>query len=774
MRTKLVLGLLFAVAALLVAVMPASATKSSHLAPQEANIPYLAWNGENVKLVRSFDWGRDFPSIADHSSFAAEFAVVEWTGDPNYKPYIIGGTLDASTNHFGGDFLRPNDSGLTASGVVVDTHPGIAKIKLFVTHDHQVVKEQVFEVAWMSIVDPSIHEMSQADLAALSNDPMTLGDPAGDGKFVPMPTHKDGRSDLLTSRHHDTTVNDFGLGLVQVKVKGTFPFPGGALTMPDDWAKLASDPVFGAMTQDGPDPLAWDIHGHAINHHWTDIESVLWGGSMKIGPFDPVAEWVGQTMFPDGTLDALDAPMPADRVDFAITNAGGVGTFATAEKEDIYVQSGTREWDGNAFVASQAFGHSWEFLYAPFYKTYIPATSRPGGGSGIDAADYAGNFPPFLVHRNPYEFWTLLNQRVSDARAHADANVCKDELGDIRPSPSDRPATDTVSVYTDEHGEAIVAYDPDAGFYYPVDSNNRCDLGDGSNPVLLGTATVQATAIYPYEQAAGGSVTIGTVTKQVYGLPMKALSFTAKSHNEAIVTETIHDIYGNPVVGAPVKFSVDPTGPRLLMEQLPCSTDPKKDQTCSTVVDQDTGWITLTTDWNGKAAIDVIASQGVVNVLAENLGTQVKGAGVLRDMRIDFSGSMPKIAGPTQPIVTTPTTTTTVVSGGTTTTNVTTNVTTTSPAVTTQVTTTTNVVSPSGKTAAVSGKVVTAKLVGDAKFVYVKVTSAAKTLTIKVKLLGKNGKLIRTVNVSVPTNKLLKLGLKVPKTARAVTAGVVR
>jgi len=760
MRIRWTFGLLFAVAALFVVVMPAAAGKTDNhdsLNPQGANIPYLAWVGENVKLVRAFHWATDFPSIADHSGdgFAAELAVVEWTGDQNYKPYVIGGTLDASTHHYHGPFLEIRGGELTAQGDVVDTHPGIAKIKLFVTYKGDLVKEQTFEVAWMTLVKPTLHEMSNADLAALSDKPMSLGDPAGDGKFVPMPVHKDGK-DLLTSRDHGTT-NDFGLGLLQVKVTGTFPFPGGPLTMPGDWAKLAADPVFGAVDQSGPNLAAWDIHGHAIaTHHNDDEDLVMYGGFLKVGPFDPVVFPVWQTMFPDGTVDSLDAPMPADRIDFSIA-AGGVGTFATAEKDDIYVASGERDWDGHAWVAK----HNWEDLYAPFYQAYIPSTARDGG-SGIDAADYAGNFPDFLIH-GKYTFWTVLNPQVVNADRAKDPNTCLDELGQHRVSPAGVP--DTVSVYTDEHGEAIVAYDPDAGFYFTADSNNRCDLGTGAAPVLLGKSVITATAVYPYEQAAGGSVASDPVTKSVYGLPMKALTFTAKSKTEAVVTETIHDIYGNPVAGAVVQFSADPAGPKLV-----------KEISATDAVFTSNGAIQLTTDKNGQVAVDVIASHGQVDVTAENIGTRVNGAGVLRDMIIDYSGALPKVVTGTAPVTPPASDTGGGGSGGgggssssssssTTTTTVTTPATTTTTTVVTPVT-------PIGKT--IVAKVLKVKLVKATvgRYVTVQVTSNASKAKVLIKLL-KGSKVIKTTTRNIPTNRLVRLGgLTIPKVVTGVSAGI--
>lgn len=765
MRTKLVFGLLFAVAALLVAVVPATASRSSghESDPQEANIPYLAWTGENVKLARIFDWGF-FPGLTDQSvaglkeaGYEAELAVMNWTGDPAYKPTVINGTLGAN-GMYHGSFFYVRNGGLYASGVVVDDHPGIAKIKLFVTKGGDLVKEQVFEVAFMTIVDPTLHEMSNADLAAVSDEQPSLGDPNGDGVFVPMPVVRDHKLAVLTSKWHDSTatVNDFGLGYLQVKVKGTFPFPNilGKLTMPDDWAALAADPVYGAMTKDGPDPLAWDIHGHAAGHHWDSNDATpLFGGHLKIGPFDPLFPGdrsFFDTMLPDGKLDATDAPMPADRIDVNIA-AGGVGELVKVEKSDVYVMNGHREWDGSSFIASDR--SHWEDLYAPFYEAFIPATAREGG-SGIDAANYAGNFPGFLVRDNPYEFWALVQHSSDNPDRATNPNTCKDELGKIRQSPED--AIDHVTVYTDEHGEAIVGYNPDAGFYFTSDSNKRCDLGDGSARVLLGTSVIQATAVYPYEQSAGGSVATNTLTKSVYGLPMKQLTFTAKSSHEAIVTETIHDIYGNPVSGAEVQFSVEPTGPQLVKEigGGPASST--------------TGSIILTTNANGQAAVDVISTlKGKVDVLVENLGTRVSGAGVLRDMMIDFSGSMPVVAGGGS--VTTPTTPSGPSGGGSTTT--------TTVVTTTAGTTTTTATVISKSTAKVSAKVTVAKIVvtKSGRFVTVKVISPASKAKVMIKLLGKNGKVLKSVTRNLPTNQVVRIGgLTLTKLTRSVTAGVVR
>ena len=55
--------------------------------------------------------------------------------------------------------------------------------------------------------------------------------------------------------------------------------------------------------------------------------------------------------------------------------------------------------------------------------------------------------------------------------------ICRDELGNARPNIA---GADHVAVYTDEHGEAFVAYNPNTGFRWNADSNGRCNLTPGT------------------------------------------------------------------------------------------------------------------------------------------------------------------------------------------------------------------------------------------------------------------------------------------------------
>ncbi len=52
-----------------------------------------------------------------------------------------------------------------------------------------------------------------------------------------------------------------------------------------------------------------------------------------------------------------------------------------------------------------------------------------------------------------------------------------------------------MAVYTDEHGEAFVAFNPLSGFNFAVDSNGRCDLDLAANRSFTATHQRQLACI---------------------------------------------------------------------------------------------------------------------------------------------------------------------------------------------------------------------------------------------------------------------------------------
>ena len=205
--------------------------------------------------------------------------------------------------------------------------------------------------------------------------------------------------------------------------------------------------------------------------------STVWGNTtITRGPFDPLRPL--QTLLSDGIsptgggglVDAGDAPMPSARIDVYLT--GTAGSLVKAEKDVIYSRD----------LTGAPTPHN---LYAPFYQTYIPATTAPPTASGIDGPASGNNFAGFLAN-GIYDYWDTVT-----ASARGGLNNCLDANGSPIPLPT---GADRVIVYTDEHGEAIVGYNPWAGFVLNADANHRCY--EITQPTLFGS-TIRVEANYP-------------------------------------------------------------------------------------------------------------------------------------------------------------------------------------------------------------------------------------------------------------------------------------
>ena len=116
-------------------------------------------------------------------------------------------------------------------------------------------------------------------------------------------------------------------------------------------------------------------------------------------------------------------------------------------------------------------------FYAPFYSQYIPATARPTDGeptcygaappSGIDGAVRLGRLPR-VPHPGPlYRNWGFAwpTQRATPTRDTTClfSQVLPGLHEHFRPLPY---GYNSVSVYSDESGEANVNYVPGLGMYF--------------------------------------------------------------------------------------------------------------------------------------------------------------------------------------------------------------------------------------------------------------------------------------------------------------------
>lgn len=599
--------------------------------------------------------------------------------------------------------------------------------------------------------------------------------------------------------------------------------------------------------------------------------SQLYGNTLDatIGPFDPKRP--GHTMMPDGVLDLGDAPMPPARIDFRIGAGpttvvvdpdgagplpgrtvpafGTFGTFAETLKYHVYQRG-------------PASGHR---FYQPFYASYIPATEASSGdpvetSSGTDGPRHGNNFSGYLdggrglcaetgagatwftrrpirdepcetgeeeFLSEPYVFW-----RFAGRWQEMGEDDCRDVLGNDIPTPA---APDHVAVYSDNHGEARVAFDPlggqDAGNEAAIrfggtafeNIQGACDPGELPGATLLpiepggpartvpdtarqiGEVAITAEGKYPYEWIIDGApVSAGPEIKRLFSFAGKSLVCrqvgltTLPEAKEFICIETIHDMNGNPVEGALVCFTArradfvrafvsdraHPEYPDALGNPLDTRENggfnPEDDPTTAC---QRTGA-------NGQAAVKILITSRdlAVDVVAENRGTRDEGGanlGVIREACIDTAvpSGTPAIISVRCPIGVPGRQNGGVVPtlNGSTTPSV--------PAVTAATITASkplvarpellNGSSPTakgGKTTKAKAKLVSARLVSSkqGRYLVVRVNAPTRTVKIRISLIQKGHRTVKAVVRTVRANRAVRVpNLRIPKSVRAVNVRVL-
>jgi hypothetical protein len=789
LRISLTLAAVVAVvAALTIGVGTAAATPqvpTSIPDPGTTNIPYVAWAGETVKVVKCVRFLETVTDAQAQSAIASPFAVSAQVEDWSGVDEVHAGPITLNQPNTSIQHLSDGSIALCFSFEVTSQKPGLAVYKLAISNNifplllgGDVLDEHQFLVIWMQDQAPVINEVAGAN----------LGDPTGNGVFNPIP----GLGPNGT--------NAFGPGLIHVLVKGTFPlgndFAGyghPTVTLPDDWAWLAQhfavDDSLTGSNFPGAASMRWDIHdddltteGHVANSFCVDQKtattvdavdnclgppkggdpdlgpfSTIYGGSdyPSWGPFDPIR--ANQTLLSDGKLDAGDAPMPQLRVDVNIAPGSTVGALAKADKSDIYSRDGKGSSTG-------ATPHN---LYAPFYKALLPP-ALPGDDpstSGV-AGHASNNFTSFLGD-GFYDYWDTFS--VSSSRG---TNACKDVLGNFIPLPTGDTG---VAVYTDEHGEAYVKFLPDVGIVLTPDTNGRCDI---YGPAPVGHATIAATSVYPDQPVLwdGSNKTSNTLAKTVNFASSKVLSCVPKSTNEAFCVETIKDLDGNPVAGAQVEFSA-----QAFQGSAPViGADAAKVGAFDTTGQVGVSGASLTfvdikTNAKGEAGIFVRSTTGsCIDVVSENVGTRNGGDGIFRS--VDFNPTSGAACGgttapPTGGGTTPPTGGATGTNGGTTgNTAPTAPVVTAAPvAVSAPIPTAKSAPTAAAKTLTLA----TARVVkvGSARYLTVRVNGAAKLAKLRITLIGKShGKITRQVVTRfVATNRTVRVGnLRLAPSVRSV------
>jgi hypothetical protein len=680
----------------LAAVAPSAASASGFggaspgFDPEATNTPYLAWTGETVRLEKCI------PNVYGLTSgdlqadgVAVDVNTEAWTGDQSlYGGPQFGKSTEKvfiSHDYTGTDMMYDLSApqpygGICAEADVEASSAGLARIQMDVNYNTGATHGPVyldlaheFYAGWMTLNQPSLTGGGSAN-AGGANVPL-------DVKVTGTIPLNNGNSGIAgeVGQSSLTMPNDWALMASKLAVdwspnNGT----GGGGNAADDW-DTSGEPenveghsiASGCTTPDNPllpsAPVFTGDSGAYVSQAYLDNGDNCNGGGETgpfstssglssadaIGPFDqtdPV-----DTFLPNGDLNAADAPMPAALVDVAIaqnpTGQNGkasIGSLTAADKTAIDSRDGT----------GAAIAHN---LYSPFYDAYIPATARPtDNSSGIDGAQ-GNDFTGFLDIPSPGDSWYQYAQgdpgvyhfwdTADLATNHGQSTDCLLRADDpesgagaiYRQTPSG--ATE-VDVYTDQNGEAQVEFAPGTGAYYDnlgADENldGGCDLENlpGGN-TTLGTASITATAEYPYKPVDYPQEASTPVSVKVNSLFAKDLSYVPKGTSEAdnnarIVISHAQDVDGTPFANEIVCFS--PTGSTIAgVSQFTGSYDGVSYAGATPVAPPDGFALNTTclrTDGNGNAAIEVLNSEPTtVDVVADYVNE-----GLLRDLPVDFT-----------------------------------------------------------------------------------------------------------------------------------------
>jgi hypothetical protein len=782
--------------------------------PNLSNIPYLAWRGEQIRLVKC-----ESPAIVPALSGAAAFdwILVDWSGNAQGAAEIP--KLVTGSQKFG---IRSFDGAFCWGATFESAKAGLAQIKLVVT-DATGTKILVhdFLAGWMNLNSIVLCDNNGAGLCT-GPTTSTITETAGAAAAGDvLEANVTGNIPLLAD------FTELGIGHSITLPDGT---TANGVVLPNDWATLA-----GALaTVRGPtgDPVSWwDTHddtlpttGHAQESpnppcttrttsvvdavsQCSDTGAValeneqgafssIWStliGPPAYGPFDPIR--AGQTYLSDGKVDSGDAPMPAARIDFTIgantsptTSTAGVGSFVKVDKgycspspnvADLQEPAAPFGCVGGTYVRAGATTP--EHLYAPFYRRYIPATLAPGDpfSSGTDGG-FANDFNGYLnltgnALANPtglYDFWDIAEVlRTATAAATACPFVVAGAPVGLTPGGPAVGLTvpQSVAIYSDEHGEARVAYAPGTGFFFGAlvapNANGGCDL---AGIATLGTSAITATARYPYQPVTARPLVSNTVAKSIASAFSKSIQCFPKGTSAfdqqvAVCVAHAQDITGTAIAGEKVCFFADSNAEGMFLPPAgTISIGPYTGAAAITIIPStplvgSTNNVCALTDVNGNTAVEVVNS----NTTTVNVTAYFVFEGIFRSIHVTFpiTGPTAAITGPTagqQKTTTVTTTGTQQTNGGPQTTPPTnTKPETTDPAVT------------------VRWRITAAKLVRSAKpYLLIKLSGPAGNANLNVRYSSGSTSFGNQI-VSVPANKLAKVRLNIPKKVKTLYLSVM-
>jgi hypothetical protein len=373
-----------------------------------------------------------------------------------------------------------------------------------------------------------------------------------------------------------------------------------------------------------------------------------------------------------------------------------------------------------------------------------------------------------------YDYWDIAHEFVGRTNNAYETKCLRreDERQPFRMTPE---GAQKVAIYTDEHGIGDVNFRPGSGFWFDAllatqpdldgNLNGGCDLKYLKDSVL-GHANITAESHYPNQPVSDQPVGSATITKTVKSLFAKYLAVypkgtTAELRNARIVIAHAQDIDGSPFANEVVCFS-NTSASGIVQAFLPGANNQAKQVgpyilTGQTRVDdpinsQSDKRVCIRTNEYGNASIEVLESQGAeINIIGDFTAERI-----LRDVKVPFGEATPSVIDPGIPSRTPgaqgqpqgPAPVQTAGMG-------------TPSAATVAALAQNNVrVSSSRTRRAARVSVRFARVVNSARgtrYLSVRLRGTRKTATVRIQLMGYNGKVVRTVRRTVKVGPTVRL-----------------
>jgi hypothetical protein len=322
-----------------------------------------------------------------------------------------------------------------------------------------------------------------------------------------------------------------------------------------------------------------------------------------------------------------------------------------------------------------------------------------------------------------------------------------------------------VVVYSDEHGEARAGFLPGTGFFFDnlglINANLGCDLA-GIAP--LGTASITATARYPFEPVTAQPLQSNAVAKAVSGLFLKLIQCFPKGpsafdHQTAVCVAHAQDITGAAFANERVCFFSGGEG--LFLPALTSITIPNQSiwptiGIIPTASLNGPNNVCALTDVNGNTAVEVVETDAeTINVAAFFVDE-----GIFRSVHVTFPITAPT-AAVTGPVA--------AARNGSTPTNTSAQIPVTGSSQNgTQPTVPSSHVDTTVK---INYRITYARLRG--KVLRIRLTGPKGNGTIAVAYLTKRTKKVGTLVRTVPANRIVKMRLQIPKRVAKIHLSVM-